>query len=83
LAKAKKNTEVSAIFSSDNARLSKITKILGDNGVNIEYAYSSAVHIEGKVALIIRPSNVELAEKLLKANGISVLSLEELRNDFK
>ena len=83
MAKAKKNTEVSAIFSSDSARLSRITKILGDNGVNIEYAYSSAVHIEGRVALIIRPSNVELAEKLLKSNGISVLSLEELKNDFK
>jgi len=83
LAKAKKNTEVTAIFSSDSARLSRITKILGDNGVNIEYAYSSAVHIEGRVALIIRPSNVELAEKLLKSNGISVLSLEELKNDFK
>ena len=83
LAKAKKNTEVSAIFTSDNSRLSKVTKILGDNNLNIEYAYSSAVHIEGKVALIIRPSNVEAAEKLLKSNGISVLSLEELKNDFK
>jgi hypothetical protein len=83
LAKAKKNTEVSAIFSSGNDRLSKITKILGDNGLNIEYAYSSAVHIEGKVAFIVRSSNVEAAEKLLKANGITVLSLDELREDFK
>jgi ACT domain-containing protein len=83
LAKAKKNTEVSAIFSSDSDRLSKITKILGDNGLNIEYAYSSAVHIGGKVALIVRSSNVEAAEKLLKANGVSVLSLDELREDFK
>jgi hypothetical protein len=41
------------------------------------------VHIDGKVALIIRPSDVELAEKLLTANGISVLSLEELKQDFK
>jgi hypothetical protein len=83
LAKAKKNTEVSAIFSSEHDSLSKITKILGDNGINIEYAYSSAVHIEGKVALIVRASNVEAAEKLLAANGVTVLTLEELKKDFK
>jgi hypothetical protein len=83
LAKAKKNTEVTAIFSSDHDRLSKITKILGDNGINIEYAYSSAVHIDGKVALIVRPSNVEAAEKMLAINGITVLTLEELKKDFK
>jgi hypothetical protein len=41
LAKSKKNTEVTAIFSSEHDRLSKITKILGDKGLNIEYAYSS------------------------------------------
>ncbi len=83
LAKSKKNTEVTAIFSSKEERLSKITKLLGDNGINIEYAYSSAVHVEGKVALILRPSNVEKAEQLLSTNGIAVLSLVDLKKDFK
>ncbi len=83
LAKSKKNTEVTAVFSSGHDRLSKITKILGDSGINIEYAYSSAIHVGGKVALILRPSDAEKAEHLLKAEGIEVLSLAEIKEDFK
>lgn len=83
LAKSKKNTEVTAIFSSHKDRLSKITKILGDEEINIEYAYSSAVHVEGKVALILRPSNVEKSEQILVANGIAVLSLVDLKKYFE
>ena len=83
LAKSKKNTEVTAFFSSEEDSLSKITKILGDNGINIEYAYSSAVHVGGKVALIIRPSDLEKAEQLLTANGVAVLSLVDIKKYFK
>jgi hypothetical protein len=83
LAKSKKNTEVTATFISEQNSLSKITKILGDGGINIEYAYSSAVHVDGKVALILRASNVEKAEQMLIANGFAVLSLEEIKKDFQ
>ena len=83
LAKSKKNTEVTATFISEQNTLSKITKILGDGGINIEYAYSSAVHVDGKVALILRPSNVEQAEKMLTANGVAVLSLDEIKKYFQ
>jgi len=83
LAKSKKNTEVTAIFSSEHDHISKITKILSDEGINIEYAYSSAVHVDGKVALIMRVGDVEKAEKLLAAKGIEVLSLAQLKNNFK
>jgi hypothetical protein len=83
LAKSKKNTEVTALFSSKNDSLSKITKILGDGGINIEYAYSSAVHVEGKVALILRPSDVAEAEQMLTAAGVPVLSLAEIKKNFQ
>ena len=83
LAKSKKNTEVTAIFVSPQNRLSKITKILGDGGINIEYAYSSAVHVDGQVALILRASNIEKAEQMFTANGVAVLSLEEIKKDFQ
>ena len=83
LAKSKKNTEVTATFISEENSLSKITKILGDGGINIEYAYSSAVHVDGKVALILRPSNVEKAEQMLTANGVAVLSLNEIKKYFQ
>jgi hypothetical protein len=83
LAKSKKNTEVTATFISEQNTLSKITKILGDGGINIEYAYSSAVHVDGKVALILRPSNIELAEQMLTAAGVAVLSLDEIKKYFQ
>jgi hypothetical protein len=83
LAKSKKNTEVTATFISEENTLSKITKILGDGGINIEYAYSSAVHVDGKVALILRPSNVEQAEQMLTDNGVAVLSLGEIKKYFQ
>ena len=83
LAKSKKNTEVTATFISEQNTLSKITKILGDGGINIEYAYSSAIHVEGKVALILRPSKIENAEQMLTANGVAVLSLIEIKKYFQ
>jgi hypothetical protein len=83
LAKSKKNTEVTAIFISEQDKLSKITKILGDGCINIEYAYSSAVHVDGKNALILRPNNIEKAEQMLTANGVAVLSLGEIKKYFQ
>jgi hypothetical protein len=79
LAKSRKNTEVTAVFITEEDKISKITKILADGGINIEYAYSSAVHVDGKIALILRASDVENAEKILKANGVTVLSLAEIK----
>jgi hypothetical protein len=83
LAKSKKNTEVTAIFSSEQHHLSAITKLLGDGGINIEYAYSSAVHVGGKVALILRASDAVKAEGMLRENGVTVLSLSEIQKYFK
>ena len=83
LAKSKKNTEVTAIFITEQDKLSKITKIIGDGGINIEYAYSSAVHVDGKVALILRLSSIEKAEQMLTANGVAILSLGEIKKYFQ
>jgi len=83
LAKSRKNTEVTAIFISEKDKISKITKLLADGSINIEYAYSSAVHVNGKVALILRVSDVESAERMLKENGVAVLSLDEIRKYFQ
>ena len=83
LAKSRKNTEVTAVFITDENKISKITKILADGSINIEYAYSSAVHVDGKIALILRASNVENAEKILKANNVAVLSLAEIKRYFQ
>jgi hypothetical protein len=83
LAKSRRNTEVTAVFMGDEDKISKITKILADGSINIEYAYSSAVHVNGKTALILRASDIENAEKTLKANGVTVLTLEEIKKYFQ
>ena len=83
LAKSRKNTEVIAVFITEQDKISKITKILADGSINIEYAYSSAVHVDGKIALILRASDVGNAEKILKANGVTVLSLAEIKKYFQ
>ena len=36
-----------------------------------------------KVALILRPSNVEKAEQMLTANGVVILSLGEIKKYFQ
>ena len=82
LAKSRKNTEVIAIQITEENKVSEITKILGDNGINIEYAYSSAVHVEGKIALIARVNDIEKAEATLKANDIISMSLSEIKQFF-
>ena len=83
LAKSRKNTEVTAVFITEEDKISKITKILADGSINIEYAYSSAVHVNGKIALILRASDVENAERILKENGVAVLTLDEIKKYFK
>ena len=77
LAKSKKNIEVTVILPRDG--ISKITKILGDIGLNIEYAYSSAAHMNGKFALVLRVNDLSKAEKTLDENNVSILSLDEIK----
>ena len=77
LAKSKKNIEVTVILPRNG--ISKITKILGDIGLNIEYAYSSAAHMNGKFALVLRVNDLNKAEATLKENDVAILSLDEIK----
>jgi hypothetical protein len=83
LAKSKKNVEVTVILTTEKDKISRIAKILGDHDLNIEYAYSAAVHIDGKFALVLRADDLEKAEKVLKENDVAILSLNEIKNCFK
>ena len=82
LAKSKKNIEVIVIAITEKNHVSKITKVLSDNGLNIDYAYSSAVHLDGKFALILRANELEKAEETLRKSGIIVLSLDDVKQQF-
>jgi len=83
LAKSKKNVEVTVILTTEKDKISRIAKILGDNDLNIEYAYSSAVHIDGKFALVLRADDLEKAERILEENDVAILSLDEIKNCFR
>lgn len=83
LAKSKKNIEVTVIVISEKDRVSKITKILSDSGMNIEYAYSSAVHLDGKFALVMRVNDLEKAEKTMKESNVAVLSLDDIKQHYQ
>jgi len=83
LAKSKKNIEVTAILITAKDKISKITKILGESGLNIEYAYSSAVHTDGRFALILRVNDADKAESTLRENNITTLSLAEMKQHFQ
>jgi hypothetical protein len=83
LAKSKKNIEVAVVAITDKNRVSKITKILSDNKLNIDYAYSSAVHFDGKFALVLRINELEKAERTLRENNVEVLSLDDIKQHFE
>jgi hypothetical protein len=82
LAKAKKNIEVAVVLITEKDHISRITKVLGENGLNIEYAYSSAVHFDGKFALVLRVNDLDRAEEILRENNVGTLSLDEMRQHF-
>ncbi|MCW4044984.1 MAG: acetolactate synthase [Candidatus Bathyarchaeota archaeon] len=83
LAKSKKNIEVVAVLITEKATMSNITQILSKSGLNIEYAYSSAVHTDGKFALILRVNDLNKAEQILKENNIATLTLQEMKQHFQ
>jgi hypothetical protein len=39
--------------------------------------------VNGKIALILRASDVESAERMLKENGVAVLTLDETKKYFQ
>lgn len=74
---------MTVIVITEKDRMSKITKVLSEAGLNIDYAYSSAVHLDGKFALVMRVNDLEKAEKTLKESGVAVLSLDDIKQHFQ
>jgi len=79
LAKSKGNTEVTAVLTTENETFSDVSKIIGENGINIEYAYTSTVPINGKLVLVMRLSDTEKAEKILAAKGVVILAPDDFK----
>jgi hypothetical protein len=66
-------TEVIAFQVKDEpGALYKVAKIMGDNGINIEYIYTTLV--TGAAIILMRVNDLEKAVKILQKNQIRVLS---------
>jgi hypothetical protein len=57
--------------------------MLGDENLNIEYAYSSAVLIDGKLAVVLRVNDLSMAETVLRKHSIPILSLSDIKKSFE
>ena len=57
--------------------LQELLKVIDDNGVNIEYMYGLSIESE-KAYVVLKASNTEKVNEILKENGIRTISSEEL-----
>jgi len=66
-------TEVIALQVEDKpGGLSKVAKVMGDSGINIEYIYSTLT-TTGAAIILMRVNDLEKAVKTLQTNKIKVL----------
>ena len=69
-------TDVIAVDIPDKpGALHEITKLLGDNNINIEYLYSTLVKEEA--IIILRIDNLNKAVEVLKKKGVRLIEKQE------
>ncbi|MDO4542782.1 MAG: acetolactate synthase [Bacillota bacterium] len=72
-------TPVLAVAISDEpGSFSRIIKLLGDNGVNIEYTYAFTAREKDMAYMIFRVADEEKAIELLSANNLKILTQDDL-----
>lgn len=75
-----KINEVLAIEIPDEVgSLNKILRLLAENDRNVEYMYGFTGKKTGSAYMIMRTTDVEKAQAVLKSNGIRVLEQKELQ----
>ena len=71
--------DVLAISISDEpGSFSKVLKILGDNGINLEYMYSFTTKIVTNANMVLKVNDEKKAKEILIANGVKTISQDEL-----
>ena len=58
--------------------LSSVLRILANAGVNVEYTYAFVAHGRDTAYVILRVADNEAAVNVLKGNGVSLLTKEEM-----
>ena len=74
-----KTTEVVPVAVGDKpGGLATVLRVLADGGVNVEYTYAFVAHSRDKAYVILRVDDNTTAVNVLTANGISILTAEEV-----
>ena len=68
------------VIPDETGGLTKVLDILGQNNVNVEYAYAFTSNKTSGAYMIFRVTDDEQAAKVLKQNGISLINQEEISN---
>ncbi len=64
-------------ISHKSGSLQSLLEILANNGINVEYMYGLSTDGED-AKVVLKPSDTELADKILISNGVKTLTTEEL-----
>ena len=74
-----RETDVIAVEIPDKpGGLANILSILGSKGINIEYMYAFVEKASNDAVVVFRFENIDNAIEVLKAEGINVLTAEEV-----
>ena len=74
-------TEVVGVAVQDEpGALAKVVKILADNSINIEYMYAFITVSRQFAYVVLRVADNDAAEKILTANGIQLVSTEDIES---
>lgn len=73
-------TDVLAVEMRDTpGGLYEIVSALGDNNINIDYAYAFVTAKSEKAMLIMRVDDIEAARRTLSARGVKIATPEEIQ----
>lgn len=77
---AASQTDVVAVaFDDEVGAMAKTLKIFDENEINLEYLYVFFAQNDSKVVTVFRVVDAEAAVKILKENGVNVLSAEDIK----
>ena len=74
-----KSSEVIPVSVSDKpGGFAKVLRLLADSGVGVEYTYAFVAHSHDSANVILRAEDNNAAVKVLTANGIPMLTFEDI-----
>lgn len=74
-------SDVIAVSISDTVgAFSKVIQLLKDKDISIDYIYSFIGEKSAKAVIVLKTNDLETSSDILTANGVSVLSKEDVNN---